>query len=427
MNDVVEVMNGALRAAVGRAGSQVHFTDYDQYVGMIGGRFCEPGQDESKTRGANRPDMFFYQMYTVDKPKRTHDELKRRDEQLSASSSGSTLNAYYGSLIQAAIQENPMAALEDENASNDLQAEVDEAENQPNTRRGCTQSSGLHRRHRYGAADGNTLNDLYDAVIQATIEESDKAALAQENYHGFLEVEVVRFRNALQTNVRRGETERRTRTPISHHRDSSVESNGRTLGEIYSALVRAAIEEHENASLDSDNINDNLEAEVLRFKTDLQRALRRNAATQQSPGSSNPIARVLIRKAGMEKPSWNKTSSLQNVSSPTSSALAQGTNRLSSSNGTNLGTIVFSGNVSSGDDSKMFKGITGGSSAGTIIANDTHALLRSGEVVQKSIIRKLFISDESSRVFHPTFKGHTLVANLILHQMASVNARSQGK
>ncbi|CZT25183.1 uncharacterized protein RCC_10912 [Ramularia collo-cygni] len=128
MNEVVDIMNDALRAAVQRGGPQVHFVDFDRYVGIVGGRFCEPGQDESKKRGANRRDLFFYQMHTVDQPWIPHDELRRRDDKPSTPESGSPLNELYGALIQATIDENPLVALEDDNASNDLQAEVDELE-----------------------------------------------------------------------------------------------------------------------------------------------------------------------------------------------------------------------------------------------------------------------------------------------------------
>ncbi|CZT25182.1 uncharacterized protein RCC_10911 [Ramularia collo-cygni] len=74
----------------------------------------------------------------------------------------------------------------------------------------------------------------------------------------------------------------------------------------------------------------------------------------------------------------------------------------------------------------MYKGVGDSSSSGTVIANTTHTLLKNGKIVQKSRIRKLFITDETSRIFHPTQSGHTLIANLILYQMAANNAASQG-
>jgi hypothetical protein len=42
------------KAAVSRAGSYVVFVDYDYYVGDFGGRFCEPGVDESTTESGRR-------------------------------------------------------------------------------------------------------------------------------------------------------------------------------------------------------------------------------------------------------------------------------------------------------------------------------------------------------------------------------------
>lgn len=68
MNDLVDSMNAALRAAVSRAGDQVQFVDFDDYVGLTNGRYCQPGDDESGGRSANREDLFFYQMKSIDIP-----------------------------------------------------------------------------------------------------------------------------------------------------------------------------------------------------------------------------------------------------------------------------------------------------------------------------------------------------------------------
>ena len=64
MNDLVDSVNNALRSAVERAGPKVHFVDYDEYVGMTDGRFCIPGADESSGNSANRDDLFFYEGLT---------------------------------------------------------------------------------------------------------------------------------------------------------------------------------------------------------------------------------------------------------------------------------------------------------------------------------------------------------------------------
>ncbi|KAF2113969.1 SGNH hydrolase-type esterase domain-containing protein [Lophiotrema nucula] len=133
MNDVVNRMNDALRLAVARAGPQVHFVDYDKYVEMTNGRYCQPGQDESAGNGANRDYLFFYQMQSRDAPWLTNDlwpndELRRRSNPFNDDGNiepaNATLNALYGALMQQAIEENEFAALDDHNANDDLKAEV---------------------------------------------------------------------------------------------------------------------------------------------------------------------------------------------------------------------------------------------------------------------------------------------------------------
>ncbi|KAL1581867.1 hypothetical protein WHR41_09415 [Cladosporium halotolerans] len=144
MNDLVHTMNEALRAAVERAGPQVHFIDYDEYVGLSRGRYCQPKQDESAGKGANLAYSFFYQIKIVDSPWTTkdeewdHDELKRRQSDGDLDDlpvNNGTLNALYGAMIQQTLRDEQeysgeSAALEDDNADLDLQAEVDEAEDE---------------------------------------------------------------------------------------------------------------------------------------------------------------------------------------------------------------------------------------------------------------------------------------------------------
>jgi phospholipase/lecithinase/hemolysin len=67
-----------------------------------------------------------------------------------------------------------------------------------------------------------------------------------------------------------------------------------------------------------------------------------------------------------------------------------------------------------------------GSSTGTVIANRTHILFGNKPVARINI-KKLFVSDKTSRVFHPTQGGHALIANMILYQMAADNAKRLGK
>lgn len=55
MNDLVDLVNGKISAAVANAGDQVVFINYDEYVGDVGGRFCAPGvQEPQQQRYVNR-------------------------------------------------------------------------------------------------------------------------------------------------------------------------------------------------------------------------------------------------------------------------------------------------------------------------------------------------------------------------------------
>jgi hypothetical protein len=47
--------------------------------------------------------------------------------------------------------------------------------------------------------------------------------------------------------------------------------------------------------------------------------------------------------------------------------------------------------------------------------------------VSRVNIKKLFVSDDTSRVFHPTQIGHSMIANMILYQMAADNAKRNGE
>jgi hypothetical protein len=57
MNELVDLVNDALRDAVGRAGSQFVFVEYDSYFGRLQGRYCLPGVQEPSP---NRADLLFY-------------------------------------------------------------------------------------------------------------------------------------------------------------------------------------------------------------------------------------------------------------------------------------------------------------------------------------------------------------------------------
>ena len=129
MNRVVVKMNNALQAAVQRAGDQVVFVDYDDYVGFLGGRYCLPGVDESKGNGANRDFLFFYEMKTTDSPfmpksdtDQYHAALNRRSAPTLAAND--TLDGEIGYLIHQTIVANQDAQLDDAVVNSDLDASV---------------------------------------------------------------------------------------------------------------------------------------------------------------------------------------------------------------------------------------------------------------------------------------------------------------
>ena len=297
MNNLADLMNGALRDAVARAGPQVHFIDYDYYVGMTNGRYCQPNQNENGGNGANRQDLFFYEMKSVDSPwlaqdDWSHDELKRRqntdNDDGDIQPVNQTLNALYGALMQEAIEsDNDLAALQDDNANNDLDAEVSDEEHNTKFRRWAP-----------------TLKRNF-------------------NYY-----------------------------------------DGRYL---------------------------------------VTRSLNN---TNNSTGSANTTH------------SWS-------THLPTSSI--RPTPRR---NGTNLGISMSVQNSRLlGNHSRPFfsNGTANSSSVGTVVANHTHVLLANGKIVEKVNLKKLIISDKTSRVFHPTQNGHALIANMILYEMSAQNAQSQGE
>lgn len=127
MNKVVASMNEVLRTAVAKAGPQVHFIDYDSYVGLTDGRYCQSGQDESGGAGANREDLFFYEMKSQDTP--WLDQLERRDNSLNNDGDiepfNGTLGALYGALVQEAIDDaGGFVVIEDDNVNPELDLEV---------------------------------------------------------------------------------------------------------------------------------------------------------------------------------------------------------------------------------------------------------------------------------------------------------------
>ena len=130
MNDLVIGVNSKISAAVQRAGDQVVFIDYDDYVGFLGGRYCLPGVNEDKGQGANRDYLFFYEMKTNDTPFMPpdddpyHDELRRRDANSSTVAPIDTIDGQLGSWMQQAMEQNSNPALNDDVANSDLDTSV---------------------------------------------------------------------------------------------------------------------------------------------------------------------------------------------------------------------------------------------------------------------------------------------------------------
>jgi hypothetical protein len=308
MNDLVDAMNDALAAAVERAGSQVHFIDYDKYVGMNGGRYCQPGRDESRGNGANLPYAFFYQMKTEDEPWFEADEVwadegwKLKLRQMEDGDFGAvngTLGALYGAMIQQAIDkeqdddEDDFAALEDDNVNPDLDAEVDEvvddeAESQTASRlrsRSVRTHLGRHKHHKRFASMPNSTDTVSHAFNFTMV-------------------------------------------------DNSATSN--------------------------------------------------NDATRKTHDLGFKVYRQVSD------------------------------------------SMIATSSFASANTTARFGNSTAGSSSGTVVANSTHILLANNKAVRKVNVKKLVVSDQTSRVFHPTQLGHSLIANMILYQMAADNAGKNG-
>ncbi|KAI9713256.1 MAG: hypothetical protein M1820_001243 [Bogoriella megaspora] len=62
MNELVDEVNSQIKSAVERAGPQAVYVEWQSDMDLIGGRFCEPGVDE--TQGQDRDQTFFYEWGT---------------------------------------------------------------------------------------------------------------------------------------------------------------------------------------------------------------------------------------------------------------------------------------------------------------------------------------------------------------------------
>jgi hypothetical protein len=155
MNDLVDLMNNAIRSAVERAGPNVHFIDYDKYVGMTDGRFCQPGDDESKGQSANRRDVFFYEMKTEDEPYLSlddgwHTELKRREsgDDVDDAIKNNTLGARYGARIQETVDSGDLLlTIDKDNTPNGLESIIEDYRYRKNKAKGRYTINGGNLTH----------------------------------------------------------------------------------------------------------------------------------------------------------------------------------------------------------------------------------------------------------------------------------------
>lgn len=329
MNDLVDLMNQALSEAVARAGPQVHFINYDEYVGMTNGRFCPPGQDESDSKGSNRESLFFYQLKSEDDAwldpanEWTHEDLKRRDDPHDDGNIkpvNGTLNAVYGALIQEAIEQtHEVITVDEDNVNVELEHTVDDFEH------------GKDRRALTAVQHGPFPFGAHHYAIRGP----------REPTH-------VKSTPSLLTETTRPKTQ-----------------------SISFEMVQSA------------NVF--------------------NSATNMDLGSTATIGAIMPSGTG----------SMRGVSVP-------------------VGAIVKLDDLDPSRKASFRNGSisvasTRTGSFGKVIANQTHVLLAKDESIQKFLIQKLIVGDGTCRTFHPTQGGHSLIANMILHQMALDRAGSLGE
>lgn len=304
MNELVLEMNKALRSAVERAGPNVHFIDHDDIVQSTYGTACQPGQDENAGKGANRHELFFYQMKSRDKPMLEdplpyvpHGLRRRQDDADDIKPANGTLQEYHGALIEQAIKESiddgddEYAPLYDDNANDDLQEEVD---------------------------------DELDDQLAETDNIAPATAISGPGSPRFLR-----------------------RSTAAWNFTFAAQSLG--------------LPSH------SKNIH------LLGFKVSFNHGANASSFSAQSTSMRFP-------------------------------------------NSTTFSTASANGDL--GEDAAI----------GTVVANKTHIMLQGGMLVQRATvnIKKLFVSDLTFRVFHPTQAGHAAIANLVLFPMAQDNEKRLG-
>ncbi|RTE68596.1 hypothetical protein BHE90_017027, partial [Fusarium euwallaceae] len=115
LNLLVDTVNSQLEAAVARAGDSVRFIHFDPFVGKYGGRYCEPGVDESTSESNTRKGLMFYELNSWD-PAGTSPWKRETD-------GGELSGTLYGDmLILAQITRllDPDAELHHDNGNNEL-------------------------------------------------------------------------------------------------------------------------------------------------------------------------------------------------------------------------------------------------------------------------------------------------------------------
>lgn len=212
--------------------------------------------------------------------------------------------------------------------------------------------------------------------------------------------------------------------------DGDIQPANGTLNALLGALVQQAIDENPHIAIMDSNSNFELEAQVNdELGTSSIIARDRSNSLPHATGlwSGPRVARFNSLKRFNDPPKPGNTT-FQFHRPP-----YQNQTKHDSSNGTNLGTFVtFGHSVSPADfgTSQSFNQTSRNngsfSESGLVIANDTHILLASSSVVEKVNLKKLIVSDDTSRVFHPTTAGHALIAHVILYQMKADRARSLG-
>lgn len=330
MNDLVDLMNNALSDAVARAGPQVHFINYDEYVGVTNGRFCPPGLDESDSKGANRESLFFYQLNSKDNAwldpanEWTHEDLRRRDnaphDDGDIKPVNATLNAVYGALIQEAIEQtHEVITVDEDNVNVELEHTVDDFEH------------GKDRRALHAEQHGPFPFGAHHYAIRGLREST-------------------------------------------HVKPSPSLLTGTTMPK----------------------------AQSISFEM-VQSANVFNSASNASPSST--------ATNGASMPSG--TGSVRGMSVPVGAMVK-------------LDDLDPSRKATFRNGSISVASIRTGS-FGKVIANQTHVLLAKDESIQRFLVQKLVAGDNTCRTFHPTQGGHSLIANMILHQMELNHAASLGQ